>query len=564
MILNFAQVKEEPDCDDAESATAAATVTAAEEAVTQPSITDEFPNRTVVEASGQVSRDESEKIFKCWLCDFTFKEKAEIELHLRKFYQRDNDALHTHSNIAKMFNLDNPAVLLLNETASVYLKCLRCDEIYEKLSVFLVHCMMYCRYNFRGPCPSPTSSSSNIFDTIKVVESATIGNDKDVDIIKGSNDVAICSKIECGCLLNRFDVRPHKCADVAASQRLKCMFSSCDFEGEKKLLISHYCQTHLVRLSNVKLPPEEDSFLNSKRARLLDQLMNSKAQQPRLTASIASVLSDNSAVQAPQQQTARSSVQIPNSQSIVSHRAGEIVTSNGTIPVDWYVLGNSSNQQRSSAQLGSHSVPSGVQFNTPLNNSDGQPPNSSVSAATFRRLPNSQSQNASGYTGRLQMQTNFGSSFVTNHSSAGVYSTNASQHQNVNQASSQQNAFHYQQRAQNQPQAGNRSYPVAAAPYYVQQPRPVQPQQLQTHHQQQQPVMRNNVIAYYRPVANDQNAVGRNTNLSNHPSALYQARRPPSGPPAPPAVVNQQPAAVNSQQYNSNPTTFTHYSFNPS
>ena len=252
------------------SATASAVVPPPEESVEQVSN---------VVASGVVQPTQ-EKPFKCWICDFRFTEEAEIDLHLRTTYQNASDSSHTPASITPLFNLDNPKILIFCESGAILLKCLLCDQIHKKLSQFLIHNMMHCPDNAnRTPVrhQPPNSNRITVFDVIKTVDSNDLPANEERMILAGSNEISICGRIECGALLNKFDLRPHRrCLNSSSSDptRIKCKYANCSFEGDKKNLITHYTMSHLILLSNVNLQREECEFLNVHRNANVSRLIH--------------------------------------------------------------------------------------------------------------------------------------------------------------------------------------------------------------------------------------------------------------------------------------------------
>ena len=204
--------------------------------------------------------------FSCWLCDFKFKERIQIDAHLRERYANEADLNHSQARISKLFSLDNPATLIITEKGTVFLKCTKCDEINQKLSTYLIHAMMHCPHKHTGPVHySGPERGTTVFKVITAVESGKLKSASDQEYIRGANDISICGQIECGSLLNRFDVRPHKCQSArnSASSKLDCKFSKCNFMGDKKQLIEHYGTQHLIRLTNVRIQPEIEAALDS-------------------------------------------------------------------------------------------------------------------------------------------------------------------------------------------------------------------------------------------------------------------------------------------------------------
>ena len=230
--------------------------------------------------SGTVQQQTNDKPFKCWICGFRFSAEFEIDDHLRRYYQNNLDTTHTSESITAVFNLDNPRVFLFCESGCIFLKCLFCEQVLRKLSVFLIHNMMHCTKNPRGEPqilrPASTARAA-VFDIIKIVDSNLLPTPEQRSIIAGANEISICSRIECGSLLNKFDSRPHrKCPAASTSDptRLKCKFADCSFEADKKKLISHYTTWHLIYLSNVNLQQDDMDFLNSKRSRIVARLID--------------------------------------------------------------------------------------------------------------------------------------------------------------------------------------------------------------------------------------------------------------------------------------------------
>ena len=229
---------------------------------------------TAVANPSQLSSNEQRE-YKCWLCDFTYTEFHEIEAHLKNNYQKTPE--HFRDRMALLFGLDNPSILLLSENCAVHLKCLKCDQVQTLLSHYIIHVMMLCPFSHTGRVQHSSPYRTNVFDMIQVVEKANVRSEEFRELIKGVNEISICGhSLSCGSLLNKFDVRPHKCDQKGGSSgnyKLKCSFQNCPFEGEKKELISHYCFSHAIRLTNVNLPQEEEEFLARSKTRKLEHLL---------------------------------------------------------------------------------------------------------------------------------------------------------------------------------------------------------------------------------------------------------------------------------------------------